>query len=46
MPMDFKDMKSLEEAAKVHKFRPTKENESEAAYRWELAQHVRKIDRI
>lgn len=46
MPMDFKDMPSLEYAAKVHKFREPKENESEEEFRFALHNHVNLIDRI
>lgn len=46
MPMNFPDMKSLIEAAEVHGFRDPKENETEDAYRFSLAKHVRNIDKI
>lgn len=44
MPMSFPDMKSLEYAAKVHKFRSINENETEDQYRKELAIHVKPRD--
>ena len=40
MPMDFPDLKSLQMAARVHKFREIKEDESENDYRNALADHV------
>jgi hypothetical protein len=40
MPMNFPDMKSLKEAAKVHHFRVPKEGETEQEYRTALADHV------
>jgi len=46
MPMDFPDMKSLEMAAEVHKFRQLNEGETEEQYREALADHVNKIDFI
>lgn len=46
MPMDFPDMKSLIDAAKVHKFRPPEFGELEKDYRAALAAHVRPFDRI
>lgn len=46
MPMDFPDMKSLEEAASVHGFRQPKKDEKERWYRKELAIHVLPIDSI
>jgi len=46
MPMNFPDMKSLREAAKVHKFRPPNDGESEIEYRLALSRHVRSRDRI
>lgn len=44
MPMDFPDMKSLELAAECHGFRKPNPDESEAAYRAALANHVEPID--
>ena len=44
--MDFPDMKSLIDAAEVHKFRSVNKSESEDAYRMALAKHVRDRDRI
>lgn len=44
MPMDFPDMKSLVNAAEVHKFRQPNEGESEEDYRTALADHVRPRD--
>ena len=44
MPMSFPDMKSLEQAAKVHGFRQPEENETEPQFRKELADHVSQID--
>jgi len=44
MPMDFPDMKSLQFAAKVHKFREVEEGEAEEHYRNALADHVSTID--
>lgn len=46
MPMDFLDMKSLERAANVHKFRGINKGESEEEYRTHLADHVASIDFI
>lgn len=46
MPMDFPDMKSLEDAAEVHKFRKPLVGESELDFRRELADHVQPIDFI
>jgi hypothetical protein len=46
MPMDFPDMKSLEMAAKVHRFRTKKLDESEFEYRNSLANHVSERDII
>ena len=46
MPMDFPDMKSLENAAKIHSFRQPHEDEPEAAFRQALACHVAQIDFI
>ena len=40
MPMNFPDMKSLEQAAEVHQFRKPKPDESENEYRKVLADHV------
>jgi hypothetical protein len=42
--MDFPDMRSLERAAEVHKFRKPNEGESEEGFRVALANHVSKID--
>ena len=46
MPRSFPDIRSLEYAAKVHKFRSINDNESEDQYRKELSDHVNPIDRI
>lgn len=46
MPMDFPDMRSLIDAAEVHKFRQPREGESEADFRLELAHHVESIDLV
>jgi hypothetical protein len=46
MPMNFPDMKSLISAAEVHEFRQPKENETQAAYRNALADHVAPRDFI
>jgi len=46
MPMDFPDLKSLQFAAKVHKFREIGEGESEDDYRNALADHVAPRDFI
>jgi len=46
MPMDFPDLKSLQMAARVHKFRDINEGESEDDYRNALADHVISIDPI
>ncbi len=46
MPMSFPDMKSLENAARVHKFRDPFENESEPDFRAALAEHVNARDRV
>lgn len=46
MPMDFPDFNSLKHAAKLHKFRPPLENETEDAFRTALADHVQPIDLI
>lgn len=40
MPMDFPDMRSLEMAARIHKFRDIHEDESEDDYRNALADHI------
>ena len=40
MPMDFPDLASLHQAAKVHSFRERLTNESEEDYREALADHV------
>lgn len=44
MPMNFPDLKSLQRAAEVHKFRPLDEGETEDHYRNALADHVVPID--
>jgi len=44
MPMNFPDMESLVEAAKVHKFRKPHDGEAEDGYRVALADHVQRID--
>lgn len=46
MPMDFPDMRSLELAAEVWKFRSPNEGETEDAYRTALANHVQPKDLI
>jgi len=46
MPMDFLDMKSLQNAAKVHGFRKVGGKETEQEYRIALADHVASIDFI
>jgi hypothetical protein len=46
MPMSFPDMRSLKQAARVHKFREPNENESEAEFRSALVAHVKPIDMI
>ena len=46
MPMNFPDLKSLESAAEVHKFRCKNENETEDEYRIALANHVSSRDFI
>jgi hypothetical protein len=46
MPMDFPDMKALERAAQIHKFRKPNRDETEAQYRTALADHVTLIDFI
>ena len=46
MPMDFPDMKSLKFAAKVHKFREPRIEESDEGYREALADHVANIDLV
>ena len=46
MPMDFPDMKSLNMAAEVHKFRAHLKDESEYHYREALADHVFHSDRV
>ncbi len=40
MPMNFPDMKSLQRAAELHKFREIQEGEGEEEYREALADHV------
>ena len=44
MPRDFPDFESIKRVAKVHKFRPPNENESESEFREALASHVEPID--
>ncbi|MCK4498931.1 hypothetical protein KAU11_00365 [Candidatus Babeliales bacterium] len=44
MPMDFPDMNSLKEAARIHGFRIINNYESEDEYREALADHVEPID--
>lgn len=44
MPMDFPDLKSLQMAAELWKFRPINEGESEDAYRSALADFVEPND--
>lgn len=46
MPMDFPDLKSLQMAAKAHKFRDINDDELEDDYRNVLADHVSPIDFI
>jgi len=46
MPMSFPDMKALQSAAEVWKFREPTEGETEAHYRAALADHVRPRDLI
>lgn len=46
MPMDFPDMRSLERAAEVHKFRDPLPEESETNFRQALHEHVLPIDRV
>jgi hypothetical protein len=46
MPMDFPDMKSLECAGEVWKFRKPNEGESEESYRHALADFVKPHDFI
>jgi len=46
VPMSFPDMRSLEMAAEVHKFRQLNEGETEEQYREALADHVNKVDFI
>lgn len=46
MPMDFPDMRSLEMAARVHKFRNIDKGESEDDFRNALADHVAPKDFI
>lgn len=46
MPMSFPDMRSLEYAASVHKFRKPNEGEEESHYREALANHVKDIDLV
>lgn len=46
MPMDFPDLDSLKQAARVHKFRDINDGETEEYYREELADHVAKIDMV
>lgn len=46
MPMDFPDMRALEKAAEVWKFRKLEEGETEAHYRTALADHVQPKDLV
>ena len=46
MPMDFPDLRSLKFTAKIHKFRPILNGETEEQYREALANHVMNIDRV
>lgn len=46
MPRSFPDMNSLENAARVHKFRQPHEGEDESDYRHALANHVKGIDLV
>lgn len=46
MPMNFPDMRSLERAAEVHKFREPLPDESETHSRQALHDHVLPIDRV
>ena len=46
MPMDFPNLESLKNAAKVHKFREINEGETEQKYREALADHVSEADII
>lgn len=46
MPMSFPDMRSLENAARVHNFRQPNEGEEESDYREALANHVKGIDLV
>lgn len=46
MPMNFPNMESLKQAAKVHKFREPEEGETEPQFRCALHQHVLPIDRV
>lgn len=46
MPMDFPDFDSLKTHAKLYKFRPPSEDESEDDYRNALADHVRPLDLV
>ena len=46
MPMDFPDIKSLEMAARVHKFRKLAKGETEEQYSTALADHVAPRDLI
>lgn len=46
MPMDFPDMKSLVQCAKVWKFRELKEGETEESFREALAEFVQPQDLI
>jgi hypothetical protein len=46
MPMDFPDMHSLKNCAKVHGFRRPNKGESESDYRTALADHVQPRDLI
>jgi hypothetical protein len=46
MDMDFLDLRSLLDAAEVHKFRQPKPGENTEQYREALADHVKNIDFI
>ena len=46
MPMDFPDLRSLQNAAIVHKFREINKDETEEDYRSALADHVATKDFI
>lgn len=46
MPMSFPDMRSLLEAADLHKFRQPQEEETVAQYRQKLAKHVEDLGHV